>query len=101
MDGTQTRVDEKSPREKPGKAGKMRPRSEEQAQTDKVAEPEIHTPTQSVDRDRLPDADHHHHHHPGGEVAAALMLRCRGKRFSPEGAETSARPWREWRFWAS
>ena len=99
-DGTQTRVDEQSLREQPDKAGKMRPRSEEQAGTEAVAKPENHTPTQSADPDSLPDAEHHHHH-PSGEVAAALVLRSHGKRFSPGEAETSARPWKEWRYWAS
>ena len=90
MDGTQTRVDEQSPRGKPDKAGKMRPSSEEQAGTETVAKPENHTPTQSVDPDRLPDAGPHHHH-PSGEVAAALKPRRHGKRYSQEEAETSAR----------
>ena len=69
----------------------MRPRSEEQAGTETVAKPENHTPTQSVDPDRLPDAGFHHHHHPNGEVAAALKPRQHGKRYSPEKAVTSAR----------
>ena len=96
MAGTQAREDVKSLRVTPDQAGKMRPRSEEQAGTETVAKPESHTPTQSVDPGRLPDAGHHHHH-PTGEVAAALMFPHHGKRYSPEGAETSARPWREWR----
>ena len=64
-DGTQTRVDEQSPRVKPDKAGKMRPSSEEQAGTESVAKPESHTPIQSVDPDRLPDAGFNHHHPSG------------------------------------
>ena len=60
MGGTQTRVDGKSHRAKPGEAGKMRPRSEEPAGTETVTKPESHTPTQSVDPDRLPDAGLHH-----------------------------------------
>ena len=90
MDGTQTRVDEQSPREKPDKAGKMRPRSEEQAGTETVAKPESHTPTQSVDPGRLPDAGLHHHH-PKGEVAAALKPQQHGRRSSPEEAVISSR----------
>ena len=97
MDGTQTRVDEQSPRVKPDKAGKMRPRSEEQAGAETAVKPENHTPTQSEDPDRLPDAGPHHHH-PRGEVAAALRPRRHGKRYSPEEAETSARTWKRWRF---
>ena len=95
--GTQTRVDEQSPREQPSKAGKMRPCSKEQAGTEVVARPENHTPIQSVDPDRLPDAGFHHHR-PQGVVAAERKPRQHGKRFSPEAAETSARTWKQWRF---
>ena len=91
MAGTQAREDAKSLRVTPDRAGKMRPRSGERAGTETVAKPETHTPTQSVDPDRLPDAGPHYHH-PSGEVAAALKPRRHGKRYSPEGAETSARP---------
>ena len=97
MDGTQSRVDEQSHRERPDKAGQVRPSSKEQAGTESVVKPENHTPTQSVDPDRLPDAGLHHHH-PSGQVAAALKPRQHGKRFSPEEAETSAKTLRQWRF---
>ena len=97
MDGTQAREDKQGPRVTLDRAGKMRLSSEEQAGAETVTKPENHTPTQSEDPDRLPDAGPHHHH-PSGEVAAALRPRRHGKRFSPEAAETLARTWKRWRF---
>ena len=100
MVGTQAPEDGQSPRVTPEEAGEMHPRSEERARTETVDEQETHTPILSVDPDTLPDAEHLHHH-PSGKVAAALMLRSHGKTCSPGEVETSAKPGKQWRYWAS
>ena len=88
-DGMWTRTDDESLRGPPSKAGQMHPCNG--TGTEVFTRPENHTPILSADPDRLPDAGHLHPP-PTGEVAAALMPPHHGKRYSPERAETSARP---------